>query len=118
MNPDRQELLQQNKTTKESKNNQGKSIWQINVPESDELKLLRESFERIHTGSDSLQYEYDLTKEAKNLGMSADEYRRLYAQRSSNILANVVGRSTWLWTGFREKKLWDYLQLLIVPLVS
>jgi len=117
MNPDKQELLQQNKTIKELKNSRGKSVQQTSVPESDELKLLRESFERIHTGSDSLQYEYDLTKEAKNLGISVDKYRRLYAQRSSNFLANFLGRSTWLWTGFGEKKLWDYLQLLIIPLL-
>jgi len=117
MNPDKQELPQQDKTIKESKNSRGKSIQQTSAPESNELKLLRESFERIHTGSDSLQYEYDLTKEAKNLGMSVDEYRRLYTQRSSDFLANFLGRSTWLWTGFREKKLWDYLQLLVVPLL-
>jgi len=48
-----------------------------------------------------------LVKESKDLNIPLDEYRRLYK----------LSQSKWAWTGFREKRLWDFLQLLLVPII-
>jgi uncharacterized protein YjbI with pentapeptide repeats len=73
--------------------------------EPDEVKNLQESFDRVHDSPNKLMREYELTFEAKQLGIEVEVYRRLYKLHCRDL------------TGFGEKKLWDLLQLLIVPLV-
>jgi uncharacterized protein YjbI with pentapeptide repeats len=75
------------------------------VPEPDEVKKLKESFDRVHDSPNKLRREYKLTFEAKQLGITVEEYRHLYELHWRD------------WTGFGGKKLWDVLQLIIVPLV-
>ncbi len=43
-----------------------------------DIEELRESFKRVNNGSDPLQKEYDLVREAKLLNIPLDIYRRLY----------------------------------------
>jgi hypothetical protein len=94
------------KTKKEQPDNKAAS-------EPDEVKKLQESFGRVYNGRDKLRHEYDLRFEAKQLDMEIEEYRRWYELSSKP----PTWRSRfWQWTGFGEKKVWDVLQLLIVPL--
>jgi uncharacterized protein YjbI with pentapeptide repeats len=72
--------------------------------EPDEVKKLQESFDRVYVGPNKLRHEYDLQFEAKQIHMEIEDYRRLYELQRRDL------------TGFGEKKLWDILQLIIVPL--
>jgi uncharacterized protein YjbI with pentapeptide repeats len=105
--------------------------------EPDEVKKLQESFDEICNGSNKLSREYKLIFEAKKLRMEVEEYRRLYELRSKRhplftwvfrlipvswvfdqicFIWHWIGlENIWRWTGFGEKKLWDILQLLVVP---
>ncbi len=63
-----------------------------------------------------------MTFEAKKLDIEVEEYRRLYELhwKLPKLNAKHPKLSSLLfyflsWTGFGEKKLWDFLQLLIVP---
>lgn len=90
------------------------------APEPDEIKKLelQESFKRVHDRSDKFSHEWDLKREAKNLEMEVEEYRRLYELSStpSKWLPTWLSR-LWQWTGIAEKKGWDVLQLIIVPVI-
>jgi uncharacterized protein YjbI with pentapeptide repeats len=75
------------------------------APEPNEVEKLQQSFGRVHSISNKLCNEYELTFEARRLSIPVEEYRRLYKLHWRDL------------TGFAEKKLWDVLQLIIVPLV-
>jgi Pentapeptide repeats (8 copies) len=97
-------------------------------PDEEKKQELQDSFERVHKRSDKFSYEWDLEREAKKLDMKIDEYRRWYELRPKphkgvywifQPIHNIwhgIG-NVWSWAGLREKKLWDFLQLLIVPAV-
>jgi uncharacterized protein YjbI with pentapeptide repeats len=73
---------------------------------------LQDSFKRVHERSDKFNHEWDLKREAKKLDMKDEEYRNWYELSSKPL----TWRSRfWGWTGFGEKKLWDILQIVIVP---
>jgi uncharacterized protein YjbI with pentapeptide repeats len=75
---------------------------------------LLESFKKICDRSNKFSHECDLKREAKKLDMEVEEYRRWYELSSKP----PTWRSRfWHWTGFGEKKLWDVLQLIIVPVI-
>lgn len=84
-----------------------------NTAEGERLQSLRKSFYKVRKEPKGLLREYALMREAEEVNISLDEYRRLYnlSLRNPTLLSQV-----WKWTGFSEKKLWDYLQLLIVPI--
>jgi uncharacterized protein YjbI with pentapeptide repeats len=110
------------------------------APKSDEEKKqeLQDSFERVHKRSDQFSYEWDLKSEAKKLDMEVEEYQRWYELFSKprtwfywifhlrvviwifqliRVIWQGIGLGKiWSWC-FGEKKLWDFLQLLIVPAV-
>jgi hypothetical protein len=81
-----------------------KKDTKASASEPDEVKKLQESFDRVYVGPNKLRHEYDLQFEAKQIHMEIEDYRRLYELQRRDL------------TGFREKKLWDILQLIIVPL--
>lgn len=81
------------------------------VPSAEELRSLEDSFSRVSGKTKGFLREYALMQEAEALKIPLDEYRCLY-QLS---LRQPIPSRFWKWTGFSEKKLWDYLQLLIVP---
>ena len=84
-----------------------------NTAEGEKLQSLRKSFYKVRKEPKGFLREYALMREAEEVNISLDEYRRLYnlSLRNPTLLSQV-----WKWTGFSEKKLWDYLQLLIVPI--
>lgn len=63
-----------------------------NRPSIDEL---RDSFNRVYHGPDSLQREYDLVMEAERLGVPEDTYRRLYELRSSEAIEPYPKPKKW-----------------------
>jgi len=83
---------------------------------SESLKRLEESFDRVYSGRDAFQREYMLVEEAKQWDMPLDEYRKLfesYCRYTSQHggfckLSLLTLPQIWRWTGFAEKKLWDY----------
>jgi hypothetical protein len=50
----------------------------VSASEADEAMKLQESFKRVHNRSHKFTYECDLKREAKQLGMEIEEYRRWY----------------------------------------
>lgn len=46
------------------------------------IETLRESFKRVYDGPDRLQREYDIVREAKQMGVELEIYRRLYELRN------------------------------------
>jgi hypothetical protein len=46
------------------------------------IEALRESFKRVYDGPDQLQKEYDIAREAKQMGIELETYRRLYELRN------------------------------------
>jgi hypothetical protein len=75
----------------------------VSAPEADEAMKLQESFKRVHNRSDNFTYECDLKREAKQLGMEIEEYRRWYKLSSES--------PHWWprfcrWAGFGGKNLW------------
>jgi Pentapeptide repeats (8 copies) len=105
--PDSSELLGEGKEQTDK---------QASAPNPDEKKKqkLQGSFKRVHERSDKFSHEWDLKREAKKLGMEVEEYRRWYelSSESSNWLPRFCR-----WAGFGDKKLWDVLQLIIVPVI-
>ncbi|GJD22913.1 hypothetical protein RIVM261_078690 [Rivularia sp. IAM M-261] len=75
-----------------------------NSPSIDEL---RESFERVYHGPDSLRREYDLQNEARRMGIPLDDYRRLYELRSSEEIDPYPKSKHWWHTpGDWSKWVW------------
>jgi uncharacterized protein YjbI with pentapeptide repeats len=84
------------------------------TPEPNKLKQqLQESFKKICDRSDKFSQEFDLKREAENLVMDVEEYRRWYELSSESSL---WGPRFCRWAGFGGKKLWDFLPIIIVPL--
>jgi len=81
------------------------------VLSAEKLRSLEDSFSRISKKTQGFSREYALMQEAEALKIPLDEYRCLY---QLSLMQPIPSRF-WKWTGFSEKKLWDYLQLLIVP---
>jgi Pentapeptide repeats (8 copies) len=86
---------------------------QASAPEPDEVKKLQDSFDRVYNGPNKLRHEYDLRFEAKQVGMEIEEYRRWYELSSKP----PTWRSRfWRWTGIAEKKGWDLMTGISIPL--
>lgn len=75
-----------------------------NTAEGERLQSLRKSFYKVRKEPKGLLREYALMREAEEVNISLDEYRRLYnlSLRNPTLLSQV-----WKWTGFSEKK-WVY----------
>lgn len=82
-----------------------------------ELEKLEQSFTKVSSYRDPLKQEQTLIKEARDLSIPLDEYRRLYElSRKKSSTPKKILNGFWKWTGIGEKKMWDLLQLLLVPL--
>lgn len=109
----------------EQPGNQAKASAQnlSEVPKTPEYnpEQLQRSFEIVNQESDHFKHECVMYQQAQAMGMTIEEYRRWYklrSQRSKRFRrAPQLLDDIWHWTGFGEKKLWDILQLLIVPAV-
>lgn len=90
------------------------------TPEYDPDQLQR-SFGLVNQESDHFKRECVMHQQAQVKGMTIEEYRHWYKLRQwrSKRFYRLTqpALSLWQWTGFGEKKLWDILQLLIVPVV-
>jgi hypothetical protein len=104
----------QTNPSKLSKEKKGQKDNKSAASEPNEVKKLQESFDRVYNGPNKLRHEYDLRFEAQQLGMEIGEYRRWYELSSES---STWYYRFWRWAGFREKKLWDFLPIIIVPLV-
>jgi uncharacterized protein YjbI with pentapeptide repeats len=124
--------VEQTNLSEVSEEQKGQLDNKASAPKPDEVKKLelQESFKKIHDRSDKFSHEWDLKREAENLDMKVEEYRHWYELRPKPrtwfywifhhrvaiwIFQLISG--IWRCTGFGEKKLWDVLQLIIVPLV-
>lgn len=88
---------------------------------------LRESFTRIYDGPDRLQREYELVREAEQLNMSIDTYRRLYNLRSEEPIDPYPKTKNWwniptIWSKWAlqlpTKKKWALLRKGAVKLIQ
>lgn len=76
---------------------------------------LRQSFEIVEKIAEPLDREYELAKAAKRFNLPITTYRQLLKIHSEK--PRSLGERIWLWTGFRGKKLWDWLDLALIPIV-
>lgn len=83
--------------------------------EPDAIAALWQSFESVEKISDPLQREYELVKVSQRFRLPLATYRYLFALHSEK--PKSLRTRFWRWTGFKGKKLWDWLDLALVPLI-
>ncbi|WP_375497127.1 pentapeptide repeat-containing protein [uncultured Nostoc sp.] len=59
------------------------------------IEQLRESFARVYEGPDNLQHECDMIKEAEQLNIPLDTYRRLYVFKTDEPVAPYPKSDSW-----------------------
>jgi hypothetical protein len=83
--------------------------------EPDEIAKLWQSFELVEKISPPLQREYELVKVSQRFRLPLATYRYLFELHSEK--PKSLRTRFWFWTGFKGKKLWDWLDLALVPLI-
>jgi hypothetical protein len=66
-----------------------------------DIHVLRDSFNRVYHRPNRLQREYDLQKEAKQMGMLLEDYRQLYELRDEEEIDPYPQQKWW-----KKPKLW------------
>lgn len=94
---------------------------------------LQASFNAVRPIANESKREYYLKLESRRLGIPVKEYKQLYeiyqqSQKQPNLIDIAISKVDlfwtasglkWLWAvlGFEGKKLWDFIQLLLIPII-